>query len=213
MQIELPGCFRKVFVLAFIVATHCMSAQNTLSIVYIENSSPGLSEKLKGKLADEMESIAEQEFLLFISNSTGDPNRLSDYYTSNKGGVQRRLAILDSESNDQPIFVVDKKRIWSLLAEKDLKSISKVKLYMFFTADFLKSKLESETEINLMLGLFPRELSAAYGNAGVEVEIYFAESNPSISAKYSKSLESKVTFRNEGLYEQKGLTCKAVNLN
>jgi hypothetical protein len=213
MQIRLRGLLKNGFILLLIMAVECLKAQKTLSIVYIENSTPGLSEKLKGKLSDEIESIAEKDFLLFISNSTGDPNRMSDYYTSNKGGVQRRLAILDSESNDQPIFATDKKRIWSLLGEQDLESIGKINLDMYFTSDFLKSKLESESEINLMLGLFPRELSIAFGNAPVEVSIFFSENNPAIAAKYSKSLESKVLFRNEGLYEQKGLSCKAVNLN
>lgn len=213
MQIVLRVLLQCGALMLLIIAAQNLNAQKILSIVYVENSTPGLPEKLKGKLTDEMESIVDKDFLLFISNSTGDPNRMGDYYTSNKGGVQRRLAILDSESNDQPIFTTDKKRIWSLLAEQDLKSIGKINLYMYFTTDFLKSKLDSESEINLMLGLFPRELSAAFGNVPVEVNIFYSEANPAIADKYSKSLETKVTFRNEGLYEQKGLTCKAVNLN
>ncbi|MFM7105278.1 MAG: hypothetical protein ACKOW8_07130, partial [Flavobacteriales bacterium] len=74
MQIILRRLLISGFMLALIMAAQSMNAQKTLTIVYVENSTPGLSEKLKGKLNDEMETIAEKDFLLFISNSTGDPN-------------------------------------------------------------------------------------------------------------------------------------------
>jgi hypothetical protein len=183
-----------------------------LSIVYVEGSSPGLSIKVRNHLEDKIDSIADNPFLLYVSNSMVDENRKSEYYTKSKSSIQKRLSKLDDETLPNPDLRGDKRFILDAIANEDFSKLTEVDLHYYFTESYLKESILKETAACSFLNFLPAEICTMSSKAIVTVNIYVSDNDPKKLAEIKASLKQKVMFKNDGMFELNNLRCNIVEL-
>jgi len=187
-------------------------ASSQFSIVYVEGTSPGLSTKVRNHLENKIDSVAENPFLLYVSNSMVNESRKSDYYTKSKTSIQKRLSKLDDETLPMPDMLGDKQFIWDVMSNEDLSKYYQVDLHYYFTEAYLKDYVMKETSACYILNFLPAELSTVASKAIVTVNIYISDADPKKIAELKTALDQKVMFKNEGMFELKNLRCNIIEL-
>lgn len=182
------------------------------SIVYVEGSSPGLSMKVRNHLENKIDSIAENPFLLYVSNSMVNQSRKSDYYTKSKTSIQKRLSKLDDETLPLPDLKSDKRFIWETIANEDFSKFYQIDLHYYFTDNYIRDYILKESSSCSFLNFLPAEMSTVASKAIVTIHIYISGNDPKKLTELRTALNQKVMFKNDGMYELNNLRCNIVEL-